>query len=226
MSQYLLRLRAPASRLITNPVCRLAALSDGSEFSPAHFDANTAPKGKWQIQVSQKKEGRFYHTRKAYFLGSGDGETNTSSFSMSPPLLARYGASTRFFLFWAIICECSQSCDRSRNPVFKMKVFLVWFASNVSPLLYEPLFCLSFCVFSRRSGDMAMRGVYTLRKPLGLRLRIRQAALIRIRLSEKRNRIWQECQEHQAADTTRFTMLERPRHNRTLLEKNDFKRIF
>lgn len=31
---------------------------------------------------------------------------------------------------------------------------------------------------------MAMRGVYTLRKPLGLRLRIRQAALIRIRLSK------------------------------------------
>lgn len=51
---------------------------------------------------------------------------------------------------------------------------------------------------------MAMRGVYTLRKPLGLRLRIRQAALIRIRLSEKPNRIWQECQEHQAAETTRF----------------------
>lgn len=72
---------------------------------------------------------------------------------------------------------------------------------------------------------MAMRGVYTLRKPLGLRLRIRQAALIRIRLSEKPNRIWQECQELQAADTTRFAMLGRPRHNRTLLEKNDFKRI-
>lgn len=46
---------------------------------------------------------------------------------------------------------------------------------------------------------MAMRGVYTLRKPLGLRLRIRQAALIWIRLSEKPNRIWQECQELQAA---------------------------
>lgn len=90
----------------------------------------------------------------------------------------------------------------------------------------KPLFCLSFCVFSRRSGDMAMRGVYTLRKPLGLCLRIRQAALIRIRLSENRNRIWQECQEHQAADTTRFAMLERPRHNRKLLENNDFKRIF
>lgn len=73
---------------------------------------------------------------------------------------------------------------------------------------------------------MAMRGVYTLRKPLGLCLRIRQAALIRIRLSENRNRIWQECQEHQAADTTRFAMLERPRHNRKLLENNDFKRIF
>lgn len=81
----------------------------------------------------------------------------------------------------------------------KWSFFLVWFASNVSPLRYEPLFCLSFCVFSRRSGDMAMRGVYTLRKPLGLRLRIRQAALIRIRLSEKPNRIWQECQELQAA---------------------------
>lgn len=146
MSQYLLRLRAPASRLITNPVCRLAALSDGSEFSPAHFDANTAPKGKWQIQVSQKKEGRFYHTRKAYFLRSGDGETNTFSVSMSPPLLARYGASTRFFLFWAIICECSQSCDRSRNPVFKRKFFLVWFASNVSPLL-NPSFAFPFVSF-------------------------------------------------------------------------------